>query len=99
MAVRVEAVAQQSTPSQSHKPSAAQSSSSQTENSNTHTSDEALVTIRRIIEAEDYYEVLGVSREQSNPSLFRTQYIKLSKKIHPDKHLDNPEATNAFQSK
>eukprot|EP01134_Creolimax_fragrantissima_P002224 CFRG2224T1 len=53
--------------------------------------------ILRILAAEDYYAVLGVTGENFNPNQLRAQYIKLSRKIHPDKHLDNAKATNAFQ--
>uniref|UniRef100_A0A0B7KJ94 J domain-containing protein n=1 Tax=Bionectria ochroleuca TaxID=29856 RepID=A0A0B7KJ94_BIOOC len=45
----------------------------------------------------DYYAVLHVSPSADRHTI-RSSYIKLAKQYHPDKNINNPEATALFQS-
>eukprot|EP00039_Didymoeca_costata_P024398 m.10189 g.10189 ORF g.10189 m.10189 type:complete len:391 (+) comp4217_c0_seq1:99-1271(+) len=46
---------------------------------------------------DDYYEVLGVKRDASNPQI-RKAYRKLAKEYHPDKNKGKPDAEKMFQA-
>ena len=50
--------------------------------------------ISYILSGEDYYKLLGVSRNASKGEIKRA-FKKLSLKYHPDKNKDNPEAAKA----
>ncbi|MGR9105982.1 MAG: molecular chaperone DnaJ [Gammaproteobacteria bacterium] len=45
---------------------------------------------------EDYYKVLGVSRNASDADL-KTSYRRLAMKYHPDRNKDNPDAEEKFK--
>ncbi|TQS34936.1 hypothetical protein Golomagni_04663 [Golovinomyces magnicellulatus] len=45
--------------------------------------------------AEDYYKLLGISRQATNKEIKRS-YLQLSKKYHPDKNPGNNEAKQKF---
>ncbi|XP_022905915.2 dnaJ homolog subfamily C member 10-like [Onthophagus taurus] len=45
--------------------------------------------------AEDYYKLLGVSRDASDKDI-RKAFKSLALKLHPDKNQDDPEADNKF---
>eukprot|EP01135_Chromosphaera_perkinsii_P008692 Nk52_evm25s1444 gene=Nk52_evmTU25s1444 len=53
--------------------------------------------IGRVLESSSFYDILGVEKGNFSLELLRRQYIKLSRKIHPDKLPNNPRATEAFQ--
>jgi hypothetical protein len=46
--------------------------------------------------AFDYYEALEIERTATNEEI-KSSYRRLARIHHPDKNLDNPEATAAFQ--
>ena len=50
--------------------------------------------ISYILSGEDYYKLLGVSRNASKGEIKRA-FKKLSLKYHPDKNKNNPEAAKA----
>mmetsp|Transcript_805 Transcript_805/g.1163 ORF Transcript_805/g.1163 Transcript_805/m.1163 type:complete len:281 (-) Transcript_805:117-959(-) len=55
--------------------------------------------ITTILNAKDYYNVLGISTNDKNDmdkAAMRRAYLKRSVKVHPDKNQD-PRATEAFQ--
>jgi hypothetical protein len=61
--------------------------------------DPAEIFIRTIIEAHSPYEVLHiVDHDNCTADLVRSQYVQISRIIHPDKNKDHPNATAAFQS-
>ena len=43
------------------------------------------------------YETLSVSRDASGAEI-KKAYLRLARETHPDKHMDDPEATTRFQS-
>lgn len=45
---------------------------------------------------EDYYDILGVD-ENSSTEEIRKAYIKLAKRLHPDKHPNDPDKREAAQ--
>ena len=58
--------------------------------------------ILRIQEIQDsHYDILSLSGlkidSQSSVAMMRKAYLKLSRKIHPDKHSGSSEAKQAFQ--
>lgn len=44
----------------------------------------------------DYYAILGVP-QTADETLIKSRYKTLAKLKHPDKNLDNPQATADFQ--
>jgi preprotein translocase subunit Sec63 len=44
----------------------------------------------------DYYEALEIERTATNEEI-KSSYRRLARIHHPDKNLDNPESTAAFQ--
>lgn len=46
--------------------------------------------------AQDYYEILGVSRDASSDDI-RKAYRKLARKYHPDVNQDDPKAEDKFK--
>lgn len=44
----------------------------------------------------DYYAVLGIT-QTGDEDLIKASYKRLAKLRHPDKNLDNPQATADFQ--
>eukprot|EP00127_Corallochytrium_limacisporum_P007171 Clim_evm44s243 gene=Clim_evmTU44s243 len=53
--------------------------------------------VQRVLDAKDYYAVLGIEKGETNESLIRRKYIQISRAIHPDKNGNDPETTQAFQ--
>ncbi|MBA4697393.1 MAG: molecular chaperone DnaJ [Legionella sp.] len=49
------------------------------------------------MEQQDYYELLGVSRDADDATI-KKAYRKLAMKHHPDRNLDNQEAEETFKS-
>lgn len=50
----------------------------------------------RLDPGEDFYSLLGVSRDAS-PQHIKKQYYLLARQLHPDKNPDDPEAKERFQ--
>ena len=51
----------------------------------------------RVLKAEDFYSILGVTRDVSEDDL-KKAYRKLALQLHPDKNTA-PRAADAFKSK
>ena len=48
-------------------------------------------------ERSSYYDILG-TRPDSSAAAIEKAYRRLAMKLHPDRNLDNPDATAAFQA-
>ena len=58
---------------------------------------EQLEAVKRIRKCQDYYEILGVSKEASEDASLKKAYRKLALQFHPDKN-HAPGAGEAFKA-
>ncbi|KAK2560566.1 DnaJ-like protein subfamily C member 10 [Acropora cervicornis] len=54
-----------------------------------------LTFLCQLVVSEDYYELLGISRDASNTEI-RKAFKKLALKLHPDKNTEDPQAHEKF---
>jgi len=54
-----------------------------------------LVLLFHLIHSEDFYSLLGITKESSNKEM-KSAYRKLSAKYHPDKNIGNKDAQDMF---
>lgn len=71
-------------------------SNSQPQKGKEYTS-EQLEAVKRIRKCQDYYEILGVSKETSEDASLKKAYRKLALQFHPDKN-HAPGAGEAFKA-